>query len=334
MVESRNDETSPLLATAPSETDKTPPGLMNVPTWTELQGFWELCRLHNNIGFWVVWLPTAWSISMAYRANTSISALQALLRAAEYIPLCFGIKSLAQIMTIDDILDEDVDALVERTRLRPIPRGAVSLKRAWLFFSVQALVGVFCAFSFLSKPALYVSIPVWPLYIIYPTCKRWTNLAPVPLGIMFKIGVFMGWADMVGTINWHVLVPVYIGACCWTLTYETVYQHQDKLDDVKIGLHSPALFVGAHTLFVCTITALLFLSLVSYGAFLNGHSWAFFSAMSIAAFLLLNRLWKTDIDVPADCKRLFLDTTLIGNIILLGFVVDSLFYRVSQGLEI
>jgi hypothetical protein len=33
-------------------------GRQQLPTAAEIQACWELCRLHNNIGFWVVWLPT------------------------------------------------------------------------------------------------------------------------------------------------------------------------------------------------------------------------------------------------------------------------------------
>jgi 4-hydroxybenzoate polyprenyltransferase len=45
---------------------------------------------------------------------------------------------------------------------------------------------------------------------------------------MFKVGVFMGWSDLSldGTIPLRTLVPIYLGACLWTITYETVYQHQ------------------------------------------------------------------------------------------------------------
>lgn len=89
--------------------------LFAVPTTEELRACWELCRLHNNIGFWVVWLPTgkclgltfasdlssahphlfsAWSIAMVYHAQTEVTAIAALTRAALYVPLCFGIKSL------------------------------------------------------------------------------------------------------------------------------------------------------------------------------------------------------------------------------------------------
>ena len=48
-------------------------------------------------------------------------------------------------MTIDDVLDHDVDALVDRTRNRAIPRGAISLQRAWLFFALQVVVGIYTA---------------------------------------------------------------------------------------------------------------------------------------------------------------------------------------------
>jgi 4-hydroxybenzoate polyprenyltransferase len=56
-------------------------------------------------------------------------------------------------MTIDDLLDYDIDALVERTRNRPLPRGAISLGRAWLFFAMQVVLGVYLAFTILSITA-------------------------------------------------------------------------------------------------------------------------------------------------------------------------------------
>ncbi|KAJ7084174.1 UbiA prenyltransferase [Mycena crocata] len=334
-----------LFATLPKATKLqqllTPAGLQRLfafPTVTELQACWELCRLHNNIGFWVVWLPTAWSIAMAYRAQPELSAQSALVRAAIYVPLCFGVKSL--IMTIDDLLDHDMDALVERTRNRALPRGAISLPRAWLFFGMQVVLGVYLAFTTLSRTALYISMPVWPLYIIYPTCKRWTNLAPVPLGLMFKVGIFMGWADLSvdGTVPWRVLVPVYLGACLWTLTYETIYQHQDKLDDVKLSLHSPAfLFHSAsnsnsRALAFCASTAFGFLLLLTCGGLLNHQEWPFFAAVAMAGGLLLRGLWRTDVDCPADCKAFFLGTPCVGGIILAGLLVDAVLQRAREGI--
>ncbi|KAJ7248608.1 UbiA prenyltransferase [Mycena haematopus] len=301
------------------------------PTATEIQACYELCRLHNNIGFWVVWLPTAWSIAMAYKAHPEISAASALLRAAFYVPLCFGVKSL--IMTIDDLLDYDIDALVERTKERPLPRGAISLGRAWFFFGLQVVVGIYLATKVLSRTALYTSMVVWPLYIIYPTCKRWTNFAPIPLGLMFNVGIFMGWSDISvdGTVSWNVLVPIYLGACLWTWTYETVYQHQDKVDDAKIGIKSPALLCRQYTIPTCLGTSIAFWCLLAYGGILNGQGTLFYTSVASASFILLRELLRTDIDCPDQCKTFFLATPLVGQIILGGFVADAVINRYLEG---
>ncbi|EEB94881.1 hypothetical protein MPER_06235 [Moniliophthora perniciosa FA553] len=206
-------EDRPIVANTSDVKVKTSVGhLLSPPSRMEIRACWELCRLHNNIGFWVVWLPTAWSIAMLYHSNNEITWLEGVQALCSYVPLCFGIKSL--IMTIDDILDYDIDEKVERTKNRCIPRGAITLQRAWLFFALQVVLGVYMAFRFLGIDSLRISMVVWPLYVLYPTCKRWMYLAPVPLGLMFNIGVFMGWSDLNpnGSIAWQPLVPVYVGA--------------------------------------------------------------------------------------------------------------------------
>lgn len=307
---------------------------LRLPSSVELRACWELCRLHNNIGFWVVWLPTAWSIAMVYHAQQQLSAVDIMSRLAAYVPLCFGIKSL--IMTIDDILDADIDALVERTKFRPIPRGAICPSLAWLFFSIQVLLAIFLAPLYLSRNALTVAMFAAPLYIIYPTCKRWMSFAPVPLGLMFNVGAFMGWADMslARSVPWSKLLPVYLGAVCWTITYETIYQHEDKLDDHYIGIRSPALFLGHYTIPVTTVSAFSFFSLLAYGGYLNNHGVPFYVSLFCAALLLLPSLWQTDIDSPRQCHAFFSKTPFIGQIIFAGFLLDAVSYRVTHGLPL
>lgn len=65
-------------------------------------------------------------------------------------------------MTIDDCMDYDIDIQVERTKTRPIPRGAITPLRAWQFCILQAVIGLVLAvqllryktfvFVFLCKP--------------------------------------------------------------------------------------------------------------------------------------------------------------------------------------
>ncbi|KAK1224447.1 hypothetical protein PQX77_012621 [Marasmius sp. AFHP31] len=271
---------------------------------------------------------------MAYHAQSNISGSEAFFAALLYVPLCFGIKSL--IMTIDDILDQDIDGFVERTKNRPLPRRAISLERAWLFFAIQVVLGVVLAITFLDKSSLRVVTIISPLYVIYPTCKRWMNFAPIPLGVMFNVGTFMGWCRLRSdaTIAWDVLVPLYVGACFWTCTYETVYQHQDKEDDLKIGLHSPALFLGRSTVPVCAATTILFLAFVGYGGFLNNQELPFYIGLACAGIITLRQLLSTDIDDPEQCKMFFLLAPRVGQIILGGLVIDAVYGRFSKQMTI
>ncbi|KAK0452963.1 UbiA prenyltransferase family-domain-containing protein [Desarmillaria tabescens] len=304
------------------------------PTRTEVGACWELCRLQNGMGCATVFLPVAWSLAMVYHAYPELTGMECLTRAAVYFFLCVGIKCL--IMTIDDILDYDIDANVERTKNRALPRGAISIERAWLFFALQVVIGVFLAYKVLSPDALRISMYVWPLYVLYPTCKRWMYFAPIPLGLMFNIGVYMGWADLTtdGKIPYHALTAAYLGATMWTVTYETVYQHQDKVDDVKIGMKSLAILCGKVTIPICSTTTVGFAALMSWAGYLNGQGTAYYIAVALSAFILLKELLVTDIDEPRQCMKFFLQTPTIGNLILGGLVVDAVVQRVLAGIPL
>ena len=44
---------------------------------------------------------------------------------------------------------------------------------------------------------------------------------------MFNIGALMGWTDVYpNDVPWKMLAIVYLACGFWTLTFETVYQHQ------------------------------------------------------------------------------------------------------------
>ncbi|KAF8204284.1 hypothetical protein K438DRAFT_554004 [Mycena galopus ATCC 62051] len=60
------------------------------------------------------------------------------------------------------------------------------------------------------------------------SCAVWRRKVTSHQGLMFKVGIFMGWSDLSidGTVPWNTLSAIHLGACLWTITYETVYQHQ------------------------------------------------------------------------------------------------------------
>lgn len=66
-------------------------------------------------------------------------------------------------------------------------------------------------------------------------------------GLTFNWGALLGWSAVQGSCDWGVVVPLYAGSLCWTIVYDTIYAHQDKTDDVKIGVKSTALLFAGNT---------------------------------------------------------------------------------------
>ncbi|KAK0493160.1 hypothetical protein EDD18DRAFT_1310716 [Armillaria luteobubalina] len=281
---------------------------------------WELCHLQNGMGCATVFLPVAWSLAMVYWAHPELTGMACLTQAAIYFFLCIGIKCL--IMTIDDILNNDIDVNVKHMKNRALPRGAISIEQAWLFFTLQVVIGVFLAYKVLKMHShthhtcpfsLHISMYVWLLYMLSPTCKCWiTIMIYITLLILTLTS-----RDRLDLAPDSKFPYVSLSATMWMITYEMVYQHQDKVDDVKIGMKS--------------LTILCLMLLASY---LNDQGIAFYIAMALSAIGLLKGLIVTDVDKPKECMQFFLHTLTIGNLILAGLVVDAVVHRVIEGIPL
>ncbi|TFY66483.1 hypothetical protein EVG20_g4600 [Dentipellis fragilis] len=310
--------------------------LLALPTAAELRACADLCRMsgYHLTGFWAVWTPTAWSILMAYHIQHDISIQAVLSCLARYVPLCIGIQCF--MMTFDDLMDYDLDLLVARTRSRPIPRGAISLPRAWMFFFLQAMVGLYCGKTYLSAASIHLSMMTWPILFTYPTYKRWTSLAPIPLGVVFNIGTCMGWSDISTSpqIDWPVVLPLYLAACMWTVCYETIYQHQDRADDEKAGIYSMARLCGDWTISVCMATGMGYFAILGFLGIKNGHGAQFFFAVALAGWLVLRRLLRTDINRPESCREFFLGMPFISQLGLVGLASDVISHRLFHGIPL
>src|SRR5262249_19250299 len=140
--------------------------------------------------------------------------------------------------TLNDIADRDYDGRVARTRLRPIPSGRVSVRQAILFMHVQLAIGAAVLLS-LNQASRPRGIAVLALIVTYPYMKRVTYWPQLFLGLNFNWGALIGWTAVTGELAWPPVL-LYIGGICWTLGYDTIYAHQDKEDDARIGVKSAA----------------------------------------------------------------------------------------------
>ena len=81
---------------------------------------------------------------------------------------------------------------------------------------------------------------------IYPFMKRITYWPQIVLGLAFSYGALMGWPAAFGRLDWPAIV-LYAGSISWVIGYDTIYAHQDREDDLLIGIKSTALLFGENT---------------------------------------------------------------------------------------
>jgi 4-hydroxybenzoate polyprenyl transferase len=147
--------------------------------------------------------------------------------------------------TINDLLDRNIDSQVERTRTRPIASGEISVTSALAFLAAQ-LSGGLAILLQLNPFAQAVGASSLPLVTTYPLAKRFTNFPQAYLGLTINWGAFFGYAAACGRCDLSVTAPLYLAGISWTLLYDTIYAHQDKDDDRKLGVGSAALALGSH----------------------------------------------------------------------------------------
>ena len=210
----------------------------------------RLARLDRPIGTWLLLFPGWWGIALA-SPHWPHPALLALFALGAIVMRGAG-------CTLNDIADRHYDAKVARTRLRPLPSGAVSVPRAVAFLLLQLALGAAVLLS-LNRASILLGIAVLGLIGTYPFMKRITYWPQVFLGLNFNWGALIGWTAVVGAIGRPALL-LYLGGVFWTIGYDTIYAHQDKADDALIGVKSSALALGEHTrpwLFVFYAAAVL-----------------------------------------------------------------------------
>ncbi len=146
--------------------------------------------------------------------------------------------------TYNDIADRDLDAQVERTRLRPLPSGQIRPRHAAVFLLVQALVGLAVLLQFNEQAILVGLCSLLPV-AIYPFMKRVMPMPQAVLGLAFAWGALMGWVAVFARLDPPALL-LYAGALCWIVGYDTIYAVQDIEDDEIAGIRSSARLFGRH----------------------------------------------------------------------------------------
>ncbi len=287
-----------------------------------LRPYAKLMRLDRPIGTWLLLWPCWWSLVFAL--DKAPASGREWLHLA-WLYLLFGVGAMVMRgagCTYNDIVDRDFDAKVERTRTRPIPSGQVSVRQAIAFMLALLCLGLAILLQ-LNWYAVALGAASLLLVFTYPLMKRITYWPQFVLGLAFNWGALLGWAAVAGGLGWAPAF-LYIGGIAWTLGYDTIYAHQDKEDDILVGVKSTALQLGASTRPWLAGFYAAALALFAAAGLADGLGWPFYAALAAGAAQLAWQVIDVDLDDAADCLVKFKSNRYFGWILLAGLFADLL----------
>ena len=276
--------------------------------------YMRLARLDRPIGTRLLLLPCWWSMALATPGwpDWTIGAL-------------FGIGALVMRSAgcvLNDLADRDMDAKVARTANRPIASGELSVVAGVIFFVALLAVGLWILLQF-NPFAVKLGVASLALVVIYPFMKRITYWPQLWLGFTFNWGALMGWAVVQGDLG---AAPgwLYAAGILWTLGYDTIYGHQDKEDDMLVGVKSSALALGTATkpwLIAFYGGTLLMIAIAGW---MSSLAWPFYAGLAAGGVHLAWQVWDVDTEIPADCLRKFKSNRDFGLIVTASVIAGQI----------
>jgi len=282
----------------------------------QFRPYLRLARMDRPIGSWLLLMPCWWSVGLT---GLAMDRLPSLWHVVLFFIGAFAMRGAG--CTWNDLVDRDLDGKVERTRSRPIPSGQVTAQQAAVFLVAQALVGLVVLLQF-NGFTILTGLASLLVVAIYPFMKRITYWPQVFLGLAFSWGALMGWPAAFGRLDWAP-VFLYAGAICWVIAYDTIYAHQDREDDMMIGIKSTALLFGADTRRALTLFYSAAVVLIGIACVLAGGGWITLLGLAGFAAHLAWQVRSIDIDDPALCLRLFRSNRDAGLILFVAMLLDA-----------
>jgi 4-hydroxybenzoate polyprenyltransferase len=274
-------------------------------------------RLNRPIGVFLLLWPMLWALWIASDGQPDTRVL--------WIFVAGVILMRSAGCAINDFADRDIDPKVERTRNRPLARGAISPQEALALAAVLSIIafGLVCLTNTLTVSMSMVGAV---LAASYPFMKRIHYLPQVHLGAAFGWAVPMAFAAQTDMLPSSVGWLIFIAAVLWATVYDTQYAMADREDDLKVGVKSTAILFGEldrAIIGLIQIMLMLDLILIGWQADLGIY---FYLGLCIAASLAAYQQVLIIGRKSQQCFRAFLNNNYFGLVVFIGIVLN---YRLA-----
>lgn len=276
----------------------------------------SLMRLDRPIGTWLLYWPCAWSMALAGVGGRWELFLWLALGA-------FAMRSAGCVY--NDVIDRELDKRVERTRLRPLASGRISVRSAGVLIGILCLIGLVVLLQLNWAAAAVALCSVSPV-ALYPFMKRITWWPQAWLGLVFSWGALVGWPAVTGSLDWPPML-LWFGSIAWVVGYDTLYAIQDVEDDALVGVKSSARRLGDKAPLGVGVFYAIAVLLWSAAIWVVRPDWLALLTLVPAAAHLARQALRAD---PRDGElalRLFRSNRTCGLLVFLAMLVVGLSAR-------
>lgn len=235
-----------------------------------------------------------------------------------------GARSAA--MTLNRVIDADIDAINPRTSNRAIPRGRFSKKQALLLGILSFALMVFAAAHL--PPLCLILSPVAIAWLsFYSYTKRFTWLCHFMLGASLGGAALGGWIATGGSLMRAAPWLLALAVTAWVAGFDIIYACQDIVIDRTQRLHSLPANLGESTaLVVSSFLHIITVSAISAVGIVLHLGFIFWVGVVFAAAMLA---WEHSLVKPHDFSKLnaaFFDVNgYVSVAVFLAILVDRLF---------
>ncbi len=195
----------------------------------------------------------------------------------------FGARTAA--MSLNRLIDAEIDAKNPRTANRHIPRGIVKKSEASILAIVGFVLMVYSAYK-LNPLAFKLSPIAASVLVLYSFTKRFTYLCHIVLGIAIALAPLGAWIVIKGSVSLSAFILSF-SVGLWVAGFDIIYALQDVEFDRKEGLYSiPAVLGDERALILSKLFHILTLiGLIWVGVSENLGFW-YYIGLGISAFLM------------------------------------------------
>ena len=278
---------------------------------SKLMLYLRLARLDKPVGIYLLLWPSLMGLMLGGLNEGYIDFKNYL------IVLAGAILARSCGCVINDISDHKFDKLVSRTKDRPIAKGEVSLKGAWIFFFILAS-SCLSLLMFVPKTTVEISLVIAVFILIYPLTKRFLKAPQFFLGITFGSGTLISYS--LASPNFSISIMIlFLGAVLWIISFDTIYALEDEDDDRIIGINSTPILWEDKTIIISKILHLLFYASLFLIFYVNQFSLLF---LAILFILLCIYFYQYSLVNEGEYLKAFKTNHWVGMLATIGFAAE------------